>query len=26
MLKVVRQWPEREWAVEVANGIGRPVA
>ena len=26
MLKVARQWPERQWAVEGANGIGRPVA
>jgi transposase len=26
MLKVARQWPQRLWAVEGANGIGRPVA
>jgi transposase len=26
LLKVARQWPERVWAVEGANGIGRPVA
>ena len=26
MLKVARQWPERLWTVEGANGIGRPVA
>jgi transposase len=26
MLQVARQWPERVWAVEGANGIGRPVA
>jgi len=26
MLKVGRQWPERTWAVEGANGIGRPIA
>jgi hypothetical protein len=25
LLKVARQWPERVWAVEGANGIGRPV-
>jgi transposase len=25
LLKVARQWPERIWAVEGANGIGRPV-
>jgi transposase len=23
MLRVARQWPERVWAVEGANGIGR---
>jgi transposase len=26
MLQVARQWPERMWAVEGANGVGRPVA
>jgi transposase len=26
LLKVARQWPERTWAVEGANGIGRPLA
>jgi transposase len=26
LLKVARQWPERVWAVEGANGIGRPLA
>jgi transposase len=26
LLIVARQWPERVWAVEAANGIGRPVA
>ena len=26
MLSVGRQWPRRVWAVEGANGIGRPVA
>jgi hypothetical protein len=26
LLRVARQWPERVWAVEGANGIGRPVA
>jgi len=26
MLRVARQWPARVWAVEGANGIGRPVA
>ena len=26
LLKAARQWPERVWAVEGANGIGRPVA
>jgi len=25
LLEVARQWPERIWAVEGANGIGRPV-
>ena len=25
LLDVARQWPERIWAVEGANGIGRPV-
>jgi transposase len=25
LLQVARQWPERVWAVEGANGIGRPV-
>jgi len=26
MLRLVRQWPDRVWAVEGANGVGRPVA
>jgi transposase len=26
MLKVAHQWPDRVWAVEGANGVGRPVA
>jgi hypothetical protein len=26
LLVVARQWPERVWAVEGANGIGRPLA
>jgi transposase len=26
MLRFARQWPDRVWAVEGANGIGRPVA
>jgi len=26
MLKVVRQWPDRVWAVEGANGVGGPIA
>ena len=26
LLKFARQWPERVWAVEGANGIGRPLA
>jgi len=26
LLRVARQWPERVWAVEGANGIGRPLA
>jgi transposase len=26
LLKVARQWPQRVWAVEGANGIGRPLA
>jgi transposase len=26
LLKVARQWPQRIWAVEGANGIGRPLA
>ncbi len=26
LLTAARQWPERVWAVEGANGIGRPVA
>ena len=26
LLRLARQWPERVWAVEGANGIGRPVA
>lgn len=26
LLKVAHQWPKRAWAVEGANGIGRPVA
>ena len=25
LLQLARQWPERIWAVEGANGIGRPV-
>jgi transposase len=25
LLKMARQWPERIWAVEGANGIGRPI-
>jgi hypothetical protein len=25
LLQLARQWPERVWAVEGANGIGRPV-
>ncbi len=25
-MSCVRQWPERVWAVEGANGIGRPLA
>jgi hypothetical protein len=25
LLQIARQWPERVWAVEGANGIGRPV-
>jgi transposase len=25
LLQVARQWPERVWAVEGANGIGRPL-
>ena len=25
LLEVARQWPERVWAVEGANGIGRPL-
>jgi hypothetical protein len=25
LLEVARQWPERIWAVEGANGIGRPL-
>jgi transposase len=25
LLDVARQWPERVWAVEGANGIGRPI-
>ena len=25
LLQVARQWPERIWAVEGANGIGRPL-
>jgi len=26
MLRFARQWPERAWAVEGANGVGRPLA
>ena len=26
LLRAARQWPQRVWAVEGANGIGRPVA
>ena len=26
LLRVARRWPERVWAVEGANGIGRPAA
>src|SRR4051794_13193091 len=26
MLRTARQWPDRLWAVEGANGIGRPIA
>src|ERR1700756_4866534 len=26
LVKYARQWPERVWAVEGANGIGRPLA
>jgi transposase len=26
LVEVARQWPERIWAVEEANGIGRPLA
>ncbi len=26
LLQVARQWPERIWAAEGANGIGRPLA
>jgi hypothetical protein len=26
LLKVAHRWPERVWAVEGANGIGRPIA
>jgi transposase len=26
LLQAARQWPQRVWAVEGANGIGRPVA
>jgi transposase len=26
LLAYARQWPERVWAVEGANGIGRPLA
>jgi hypothetical protein len=25
MLKVAHQWPDRVWAVEGANGVGRPI-
>jgi transposase len=25
LLKLAQQWPERIWAVEGANGIGRPI-
>lgn len=26
LLAYARQWPQRVWAVEVASGIGRPLA
>jgi transposase len=26
MLRLARQWPDRVWAIEGANGVGRPVA
>src|SRR6266498_240272 len=26
LLRAARQWPQRVWAVEGANGIGRPLA
>ena len=26
LLRAARQWPERVWAVEGANGVGRPLA
>jgi transposase len=26
MLRYAKAWPEREWAVEGANGVGRPLA
>ena len=26
LIRYARQWPERVWAVEGANGIGRPLA
>jgi transposase len=26
MLRLARQWPQRVWAIEGANGVGRPVA
>ena len=26
LIRYARQWPERIWAVEGANGIGRPLA
>ena len=26
MLRLARQWPHRVWAVEGANGVGRPIA
>jgi hypothetical protein len=26
LVQYARQWPDRVWAVEGANGIGRPLA